>query len=59
VSRQVALGFQHPRLVHVRTEWMEQPPPVAESGGAAAKGSRRRQGGWKLTTLAKRILMGI
>lgn len=59
VSRQVSLGFQHPRLVHVRTEWMEQPPPVTESGGTAAKGSRRRQGGWKLTTLAKRILMGI
>ncbi len=42
-TTQVELGMRYPKLVHPRTEW------VQDEG--------RRRGGWKLTTLPKRILM--
>ncbi len=41
--RQVQLGLHFPKLVSVRTEWVES--------------EARRKGGWKLTTTPKRILM--
>ncbi|KAL6781830.1 hypothetical protein ACKKBF_B09595 [Auxenochlorella protothecoides x Auxenochlorella symbiontica] len=44
VVRQAMLGMHFPRLVHVRSDW-------------TLCNGRRRRGGWRLTTLRKRILM--
>lgn len=43
MAKLAQLGMHFPRLARVRTEWQ------------APEG--KRKGGWKLTTLAKRIVM--